>query len=229
LRACKPTEGQGWTHILCAVFTPEITFTDTSRLRLVEGLNTKCCRCGDIEGAAVRCSDCNKEFHASCAWKQGHKFGFEIQPVKSSRRDMTTTTTFKGESGCMNAILSCKDHDHSKRDIYDICETNEGGETALQVYCRAYKQAPIGHGHGLLRKARRLDSLLNVRHEAAIPALASVEPQCHRCKTEFSPAFYPLSEPPPRADGQRDWNIWECHRCHFEGNETSGRSMDIMI
>ena len=40
LRACKPTEGQGWTHVLCAVFTQEITFTDASRLRLVEGLNT---------------------------------------------------------------------------------------------------------------------------------------------------------------------------------------------
>lgn len=40
LRACKPTEGQGWTHVLCAVFTPEIIFTNASRLRLVEGLNT---------------------------------------------------------------------------------------------------------------------------------------------------------------------------------------------
>lgn len=39
LRACKPTEGQGWAHVLCAVFTPELTFTDASRLRLVEGLN----------------------------------------------------------------------------------------------------------------------------------------------------------------------------------------------
>lgn len=28
----------------------------------------------------------------------------------------------------MNAIVSCKDHDRSKRDIYDICETDEGGE-----------------------------------------------------------------------------------------------------
>lgn len=28
----------------------------------------------------------------------------------------------------MNAIISCREHDHSKRDIYDICETNEGGE-----------------------------------------------------------------------------------------------------
>jgi hypothetical protein len=40
LRACKPTEGQGWAHVLCSVFTPEITFTDASRLRLVEGLTT---------------------------------------------------------------------------------------------------------------------------------------------------------------------------------------------
>ena len=31
----------------------------------------------------------------------------------------------------MNAIVSCKDHDHSKRDIYDLCETNEGGEVSL--------------------------------------------------------------------------------------------------
>lgn len=40
LRACKATESQGWSHILCAVFTPELTFTDASRLRLVEGMNT---------------------------------------------------------------------------------------------------------------------------------------------------------------------------------------------
>ncbi len=56
--------------------------------------------------------------------------------VKSSRRDTTTTTTFKGETGCMNPIISCKDHDRSKRDVYDICETNEGGE----VQCFALSQ-----------------------------------------------------------------------------------------
>ena len=121
----------------------------------------KCFLCGEIEGAAVRCSDCNKEFHASCAWKQGHKFGFEIQPVsfvlyfgdiqinifiyqvKSSRRDTTTTTTFKGESGCMNAIVSCKDHDHSKRDIYDICETNESGEVRLCGDNELFPSSPL--------------------------------------------------------------------------------------
>jgi hypothetical protein len=33
----------------------------------------------------------------------------------------------------MNAIVMCKDHDRSKRDIYDICETNEGGEVSKSL------------------------------------------------------------------------------------------------
>ena len=39
LRAQKPTEGQGWVHIICSVFIPELTFSDTMRLRLVEGIS----------------------------------------------------------------------------------------------------------------------------------------------------------------------------------------------
>ncbi|KAF9530368.1 hypothetical protein CPB83DRAFT_763157 [Crepidotus variabilis] len=240
LRACKPTEGQGWAHVLCAVFTPELTFTDASRLRLVEGLNTvarhkwstRCCLCGEREGAVIRCSDCSREFHTSCAWNQGHKFGFEIQPVKSSRRDTTVTTTFKGETGCMNAIVSCKEHDRSKRDIYEICETNEGGETALQVYCLAYKQAATVQAHGLLRKARRLDTILNIRPEASqtspSPAPPGGDPECYRCHTQFSPSFYPVSETPLATNGHRNGQeVWMCHRCHFESNESNTKPMGM--
>ncbi|KAJ6519015.1 hypothetical protein C8R45DRAFT_1116957, partial [Mycena sanguinolenta] len=216
LHARKTTEGQNWTHVLCSVFIPELTFTDASRLRFVEGLSsitrhrwtTKCCLCQDNEGAVIRCSDCTKEYHASCAWRQGHIFGFEIQPVKSSRRETTITTTFKGESGCMNAIISCKEHDHSKRDIYGICETNEGGETALQVYCQAYKQAPVSQAHGLLRKARRVDPLLrsNIRLDNNTDPSAP-EPECFRCHTHFSPVFYPVAHLGDDA--------FTCHACHF--------------
>jgi len=225
LHARKPTEGQGWTHVLCSVFIPELTFTDASRLRCVEGLSsisrhrwTACSLCGDTQGAVIRCSDCSKEYHASCAWRHGHKFGFEIQPVKSSRRETTVTTTFKGESGCMNPIISCKEHDHSRRDIYGICETNEGGETALQVYCQAYKQAPVGQAHGLLRKARRLDPLLlnNIRLET-LPHhtdLNAPDPECFRCHTHFSPAFYPVE--------RLGDDAFTCHTCHFLESETLG-------
>jgi hypothetical protein len=40
LRVCKPTEGQGWVHLACAVFVPEITFSDAKRLRIVEGISS---------------------------------------------------------------------------------------------------------------------------------------------------------------------------------------------
>ncbi|KAF8628715.1 hypothetical protein AX17_005937 [Amanita inopinata Kibby_2008] len=230
LRACKPTEGQGWVHILCSIFVPEPNFSDASQLRLVEGLSTvsrhrwatKCSICGEIQGAVIRCSDCNKEFHVSCAWKQGYRFGFEIQPIKSSRRDITVTTTFKGETGCMNAVVSCKEHDHVRRAVYEICETNEGGETALQVYCRAYKQASVGQAHGLLRKARRLDSLLNRGSEptpSTLPSELPPEPRCCNCHSQFSPVFYPVLDPKHHYLGDladNNGRFWICHRCHFE-------------
>ncbi|EDQ98755.1 uncharacterized protein LACBIDRAFT_296782 [Laccaria bicolor S238N-H82] len=38
-----------------------------------------------------------------------------------------------GESGCMSTIVSCKEHNHSKHDIYDICETNEGSEVSMKA------------------------------------------------------------------------------------------------
>lgn len=110
----------------------------------------KCYLCDEVEGAVIRCGDCTREYHASCAWKHGHRFGFEIQPVcglrstktdkilqfppslflqvKLNRRDSTIMVNFKGESGCMVALICCKEHDRSKRDMYDICETDEGGE-----------------------------------------------------------------------------------------------------
>ncbi|KAF7308950.1 Zinc finger protein 1 [Mycena kentingensis (nom. inval.)] len=224
LHARKPTEGQGWTHVLCSVFINELMFTDTARLRCVEGLSSitkhrwtaKCAICGLTEGAVIRCSDCTREFHASCAWKKGNKFGFEIQPVKSSRRDTTVMVSFKGETGCMVPIISCKEHHQSKRDMYGICETNDGGETALQVYCRAYKQAPVAQAHGLLRKARRLDPLLlsNIRHDPYKGAAAdNGDPECYKCQTHFSPAFYPVAG--------LDADTVMCHRCHFADAATT--------
>ena len=173
LRAAKPTEGQAWAHVLCAVFFPEVTFSDVVHLRLVEGISTiprarwsavrtsppdtrdghsyipqRCTLCGEAGGAVIRCSDCIREYHVSCAWRNGHRFGFEIQPVSVSplfaiatlthnrpssfqvrnhRRD-AIATTFKGETGNMVPIVCCQEHDASKRVLFDMCETDETGE-----------------------------------------------------------------------------------------------------
>lgn len=106
LRAIKPTEGQAWAHTLCAVWTSEVQFADTTTLKPVEGISTlpvnrwkavcslfslswplklmplkKCSLCKKDGGAVTRCVSCPKEYHVSCAWKIGHKFGFDVAPV----------------------------------------------------------------------------------------------------------------------------------------------------
>lgn len=211
LRAVKPTEGQGWVHVLCAVFSPEVSFTDASRFQLAEGISTiprsrwstRCTLCGVARGAVFRCTECTKEYHASCAWNVRHRFAFEIQAVRNPRRD-TVLVTFKGENGVLVPIISCKEHDMSKRELYDLCEVDETGEGIMQIYCRAYKQALVSQAHALLRKAMRLDSILNGRSE--VVDTPEPEPRCECCGTRYSPCFYRNKYYSDR---------WRCHKCNW--------------
>jgi hypothetical protein len=150
-------------------------------------------------------------------------FSCELWPqVKSSRRDITTVVTFRAEVGSMSPIVSCKEH-NTRREVYGICETNEAGEviitslnwmqrwavvqTALQVYCKYYKQAPTHQAHDLLRKARRLDQVLMPQSQNQEEASDSLfQPHCHKCKTEYSPFFYPI----PNKDD------FLCQRCETD-------------
>ncbi|GBE86744.1 hypothetical protein SCP_0906250 [Sparassis crispa] len=233
LRACKPTEGQTWVHVVCTVFIPEVMYSDARRLRLVEGVSTipqyrwsnKCTLCDHDGGAVVKCAECPAEFHVSCAWRHGHKFGFELQPVKASRRDSTTIVEFKDHSGCMVPLIICKGHIGHRRELHEICETNEFGETALQIYCQNYKQVPTAHTHGLLRKARRLDNILGGSDGTSTPSSDADTPpsgpefRCYRCRSEFSPFFHPVSPANGKAVAHPDAKSWMCHRCFVEARE----------
>ncbi|KZT07232.1 uncharacterized protein LAESUDRAFT_758638 [Laetiporus sulphureus 93-53] len=234
LRACKPTEGQAWVHIVCSVFIPEVTYSDATRLRLVEGISTipswrwsnKCTICNQSGGAVIRCSECPAEYHVSCAWRQGHKFGFEVQPVKHSKRETTTMVEFKDSAGCMVPVVICKGHMGYKREVFDLCETNELGETSLQVYCKNYKQVPTEQTHGLLRKARRLDNILNAGADSLSTIsgdgdLTTAEPQCYHCHSEFSPFFHamPSKGGSSSSQGQSGGRTWLCHQCFVETRE----------
>ncbi|KAH9893367.1 hypothetical protein C8Q73DRAFT_696721 [Cubamyces lactineus] len=231
LRACKPTEGQAWVHVLCSVFIPEITYSDATRLRLVEGVSAipqyrwqnNCTLCDREDGAVIQCSECPAEYHVSCAWKHGHKFGFEVQPVKHSRRETATTVDWKGHTGQMVPSVICKGHIGHKRQLFDICDTNDLGESSLQVYCRNYKQAPVAQTHGLLRKARRLDKILHASlgdgsSTASVDGdsmQSSADPHCYRCQTEYSPFFHEVTN-----TAQGEAKSWLCHKCHAETRKT---------
>ncbi|EDR10364.1 uncharacterized protein LACBIDRAFT_293611 [Laccaria bicolor S238N-H82] len=74
----------------------------------------------------------------------------DVLPMALQMTEMDNRKDQSSDNCCMSTIVSCKEHDHSKHDIYDICETNEGSE------------APVGQAHALLRKDRRPDSILNI-------------------------------------------------------------------
>ncbi|RPD53362.1 hypothetical protein L227DRAFT_581377 [Lentinus tigrinus ALCF2SS1-6] len=243
LRACKPTEGQAWVHVLCSVFIPEITFSDATHLRLVEGISAipqyrwqnHCTLCNREDGAVIQCSECPAEYHVSCAWKYGHKFGFEMQQAKSSRREAHPTVEFKGTTGVMVPSVICKGHVGHKRQLHDICEMSESGETALQVYCKTYKQAQTSETHGLLRKARRLDKILEANGDTSsttslddniLPGTGvgggGADPQCCRCRTEFSPFFHEVTV-------QGGAKAWLCHKCHAETRSAAYQQHPAMI
>ncbi|KAF8596772.1 hypothetical protein BDV93DRAFT_527878 [Ceratobasidium sp. AG-I] len=230
LRLSKPTEGRGWVHTLCSIFVPETSFTDASRLRLVEGISSVsdarwasvCSLCQQEGGAVVSCaSGCGAQFHVSCAWLTGHAFGFEVRPSKNSRRDPATIIDFRGENGVMKALIRCKAHPPPPRPSFDICSLNTNGESALQLYCRTYKQVSVSHSYGLLRKAKRLDTLLRAQgFLPAVPLTVELSPEagvkCLRCGTHHSPCFW-------TEDGQRmvDPDLAEtalCNRCRLTRN-----------
>ncbi|CCM01335.1 uncharacterized protein FIBRA_03384 [Fibroporia radiculosa] len=151
----------------------------------------------------------------------------EASLVKHSRRETTTAIDFLDATGCMSPVVICKGHIGHRRELFDICETNELGETALQVYCRNYKQVATAQTHGLLRKARRLDNILN----ASVDSISTPDedlafssgPQCYQCHSEFSPFFHPA--PAPQTNGVSSSShigtrTWLCHRCYTEVNES---------
>jgi len=161
LRLHKPTENRGWVHILCAVFCSEIQFANTSRLRLVEGLScvpdwkrtSICVLCRKKGGVTLKCADTSEAVHVSCAALAGFAVGFEIQAGKAKKDGVIVT--FKSETGTLTPVVARK-----PRRLYGLCDVDSNGQTAVELYCSRYKQAPLDHSYGLLRKAKRMDTFL---------------------------------------------------------------------
>ncbi|UZJ54363.1 hypothetical protein CBS101457_003683 [Exobasidium rhododendri] len=180
LDAIKPTESNNWAHVYCALFIPEITFTEPQRMRTVEGAGflpnwryeATCDLCNHQEGACVGCADssCKRFFHASCASQQPtFTLGLDLAPVKSTRRDTTLTTTFKGETGHMTALIYCNLHKETarSRNLIDLAEIDPvSGSTATITFAQSHKAVKSltssqneQNSYPLLRKAKRFDAI----------------------------------------------------------------------
>lgn len=168
----KRTTGNNWVHVHCAVWAPEIRFSNAKIFEIAEGFQVipqaryeavcKLCKNKDHQnrfrenaGACVNCLHCNASFHASCAFEAGYTFGFDVQPVKGSRKDQITTATLGQETGALTAVIVCKEH-VIKGVVHPIHEiVDDSGKIALQVYAENYKQADLTLT-GTVRKAAQV-------------------------------------------------------------------------
>ncbi|KAK9362166.1 hypothetical protein V1504DRAFT_432180 [Lipomyces starkeyi] len=173
----KVTSGNNWMHVLCAVWTPEIKFTDSYTMNAVEGIGlipkTRfldfCDICRLQKGACSSCAVCHVPFHIGCAFKARYKFGFDVQPVKSTRRDSVSIVKLGTETGAVTPMIWCPKHDLRRLTIHEITEpapanaltdtTGVSGEglekTALNIYTQTYKQADLSLT-GTVRRAQQI-------------------------------------------------------------------------
>ncbi|KAH9219077.1 hypothetical protein DL95DRAFT_521057 [Leptodontidium sp. 2 PMI_412] len=172
----KRTANNNWVHVTCAVFTPEVKFGNAKALEPSEGIpsiptaryDETCKLCKKNKGACVSCQCCKTPVHVECAHQAGYTLGFEIAPVKGTRRDQFTVVTIGTNVGTMSAVIYCKEHIPAKGVVYqmqDIVDT-ETGQNALQLYVQNFKQADLTLT-GTVRKATLVNQSTKVLNPQA--------------------------------------------------------------
>lgn len=159
----KRTADNNWVHVYCALWHSEVKFSNAHRLDMVEGVGAStlrydqiCKLCKTNNGACVSCLQCHANFHVGCAHDRGYTFGFDMTPVKATRRDAVPTVNLNGDTGTMVAAIWCKEHT-PKTPVHPVNEEVQGSEMiALQLFAREFKQADLTLT-GTARKANLVD------------------------------------------------------------------------
>ncbi|KAI0176299.1 hypothetical protein GGR52DRAFT_354420 [Hypoxylon sp. FL1284] len=156
----KRTTDNNWVHVTCAVWMPEVKFGNALALSPSEGIpsiprsryDEVCKLCKQKGRACASCHHCRAPVHVECAHQHGYLLGFEITPVKGSRRDQHNIVTIAGETGIMSAAIWCKEHIPQKSVVHRMHDSlpqldSQGKENqpsnALQLYVKNYKQADL--------------------------------------------------------------------------------------
>lgn len=149
----KRTAGNNWAHVLCSLWTPEIKYGDAKELEPAEGFGSipkerwreVCKLCKSNKGACVPChfTGCNAHFHVGCALQAHYRFGIDVTPVKSSRKDSVQTIRLGDEVGAATPVIYCPNHGVTSK-LHGLGEqTGQDGINALHLFAQTYKQADL--------------------------------------------------------------------------------------
>lgn len=194
----KRTADNNWVHVTCAVWTPEVKFGNAKALAPSEGIPsiprsryTEVCKaCKKTGGACVSCSHCRAPVHVECAHQSGFLLGFDITPVKGSRRDQHNIVTINGENGVMSATIWCKEHVPQKTIVHRMHDVvDETGMNALQLYVQNFKRADLTLT-GCARKANLISNA--ARMSNPLPATTAAATASNR-RASATTTVAPLS------------------------------------
>lgn len=107
--ALKRTDDERWGHVVCAIWVPEVGFTNTVFIEPIDGVanipparwKLTCYLCKERGiGACIQCSkaNCYTAFHVSCAQKAG--LYMKMEPVKELTDAGSTTFSVKKTAYC---------------------------------------------------------------------------------------------------------------------------------
>lgn len=147
--ALKRTAWNNWVHVTCAIWTKEMKFGNADLLDEAEGVGfipaerfepaCKLCKRSGLPTVKCHQTNCNSYFHVGCAHQAEYLFGFDVAPVKSSRRDAVNVMKFDNESGIVTAAIWCPTHQPTSY-VHNMLEPTESGLTAMQLFAHTYKQ-----------------------------------------------------------------------------------------
>ncbi|XP_035280449.1 bromodomain-containing protein 1-like isoform X3 [Anguilla anguilla] len=107
--ALKKTDDDRWGHVVCALWVPEVGFSNTVFIEPIDGMQNipparwklTCYLCKEKGvGACIQChrANCYTAFHVSCAQKAG--LYMKMEPVKEVTDDGTPTFSVKKTAYC---------------------------------------------------------------------------------------------------------------------------------
>lgn len=180
--AVKQTDDDRWGHVVCALWIPEVGFSNTAFIEPIDGvshipstrwkLNCYLCKEKGV-GACIQClkTNCYTAFHVSCGQKAG--LYMKMEPVKEVTDNGEPTISVKKTAycgshtpnGCVRRPLNIYNENKSKN---GLCKQNDKGKS--------------DKGHGKQKKKSKNPEPESESEDATPPAPVPTFP-AHRLQT----------------------------------------------
>ncbi|XP_072311138.1 bromodomain-containing protein 1 isoform X2 [Eucyclogobius newberryi] len=156
--AVKRTDDERWGHVVCALWIPEVGFSNSTFLEPIDGVHEipstrwklACYLCKEKGiGACIQChkANCYTAFHVSCAQKAG--LYMKMEPVKKGAADDETETDFHVNKtsycgshtphGCVRRPLNIYNKVKPKN---GLCKENDKGHSKEKLKKKSKKMEP---------------------------------------------------------------------------------------